>query len=77
MEQVHSNKPLSIALEEIARGKIVVQTVGDARRAAEELLGQEGEAEGGEAQILSLDTDGEDAEAADEAIESVEPPEET
>ncbi|HVL99272.1 MAG TPA: DNA-directed RNA polymerase subunit omega [Egibacteraceae bacterium] len=57
VEQVDSNKPLSIALEEIAAGKIVVQMVGDARQTAEELLGG---AEAGEAQILSLDTEGED-----------------
>jgi DNA-directed RNA polymerase subunit omega len=42
VEQVDSNKPLSIALEEIAQEKIVVQHAGDARRAAEELLGLEG-----------------------------------
>lgn len=39
VEQVDSNKPLSIALEEVAAGKIVAQYPGDARRAAEELLG--------------------------------------
>jgi DNA-directed RNA polymerase subunit omega len=43
VEQVDSNKPLSIALEEIAQAKIVVQHVSDARRSAEELLGGEGE----------------------------------
>jgi DNA-directed RNA polymerase subunit omega len=41
VEQVDSNKPLSIALEEIAAGKIVPQYPGDARRVAEELLGGE------------------------------------
>lgn len=39
VEQVDSNKPLSIALEEIAEEKIVPQYAGDVRRAAEELLG--------------------------------------
>ena len=39
VEQVDSNKPLSIALEEIAAEKIVAQYPGDARRVAEELLG--------------------------------------
>lgn len=58
VEQVDSNKPLSIALEEISAGKIVVQTVGDARQTAAEMLG--GDQEPGEAQVLSLDTDGED-----------------
>jgi DNA-directed RNA polymerase subunit omega len=38
VDQVDSNKPLSIALEEIAREKIVVQYPGDALRAAEEML---------------------------------------
>ena len=46
-----SNKPLSIALEEIAQEKIVVQYPGDARRVAQELLGPEDEAD---AEILSL-----------------------
>jgi DNA-directed RNA polymerase subunit omega len=41
VEQVDSNKPLSIALEEVAQAKIVVQKVTDARRTAEELLGSE------------------------------------
>ena len=45
MDQVDSNKPLSIALEEIAAQKIVPQYPGDARRQAEELLGGEGEGE--------------------------------
>jgi DNA-directed RNA polymerase subunit omega len=39
VEQVDSNKPLSIALEEIAREKIVVQYPGDAQRVAEAMLG--------------------------------------
>jgi DNA-directed RNA polymerase subunit omega len=41
VEHVDSNKPLSIALEEIAESKIIVSYPGDARRAAEELLGSE------------------------------------
>ncbi|MPZ87433.1 MAG: DNA-directed RNA polymerase subunit omega [Nitriliruptorales bacterium] len=41
VEQVDSNKPLSIALEEIAAEKIVPSYPGDARRTAEELLGGE------------------------------------
>jgi DNA-directed RNA polymerase subunit omega len=45
VDQVDSNKPLSIALEEIAAQKIVPQYPGDARRQAEELLGGEGEDE--------------------------------
>lgn len=62
-----SNKPLSIALAEIAAGKIVVQSAQDARRMAEELLSAElgGEAEQGgepEAEVYPLETDGEDAE---------------
>jgi DNA-directed RNA polymerase subunit omega len=52
VEQVDSNKPLSIALEEIAAEKIVAQYPGDARRVAEELLGnREGETE---AEIYTL-----------------------
>ena len=49
-----SNKPLSIALEEIASEKIVVQYPGDAQRVAEELLGAE---EDTEAEILELSAD--------------------
>ncbi|HSK90274.1 MAG TPA: DNA-directed RNA polymerase subunit omega [Euzebyales bacterium] len=55
VEQVDSNKPLSIALEEIAAEKIVPQYPGDARRVAEELLG--GDEGGADAEIYSL-TDG-------------------
>jgi DNA-directed RNA polymerase subunit omega len=52
VEQVDSNKPLSIALEEIAAEKIVAQYPGDARRVAEELLGRgDGETE---AEIYTL-----------------------
>jgi DNA-directed RNA polymerase subunit omega len=56
VDQVDSNKPLSIALEEIAQEKIVVQYPGDALRAAEEMLAGDGEG-GGEAEVLSLDAD--------------------
>jgi DNA-directed RNA polymerase subunit omega len=59
VEQVDSNKPLSIALEEIAATKIVPQYAGDVRRAAEELLG--GTEDGG-AEIYTL---GEDFGSAD------------
>ena len=45
VEQVDSNKPLSIALEEIAATKIVPQYAGDVRRTAEELLSGDGGAE--------------------------------
>jgi DNA-directed RNA polymerase subunit omega len=39
VENVDSNKPLSIALEEIAQEKIIPQYPGDARAEAEALLG--------------------------------------
>ncbi|HWB73167.1 MAG TPA: DNA-directed RNA polymerase subunit omega [Egibacteraceae bacterium] len=58
VDQVDSNKPLSIALEEIAAEKIVAQYPGDARRAAEHLLGGEPAVEDGAeepgAEILAL-----------------------
>jgi DNA-directed RNA polymerase subunit omega len=57
VEQVDSNKPLSIALEEIAVEKIVAQYPGDARRVAEELLGSEG---GTDAEIFTLTETGGD-----------------
>ncbi len=41
VDQVDSNKPLSIALEEIAADKIVCHYPGDARAEAEALLGAE------------------------------------
>jgi DNA-directed RNA polymerase subunit omega len=41
VENVDSNKPLSIALEEIAQDKIVVQYSGDAKAEAEALLGSD------------------------------------
>jgi DNA-directed RNA polymerase subunit omega len=59
VDQVDSNKPLSIALEEIARDKIVAQYPGDARQVAESLFG-EGEEdepaveEGVEAEIVAF-----------------------
>jgi DNA-directed RNA polymerase subunit omega len=64
VEQVDSNKPLSIALEEIAAGKIVVQTAADARRMAEELLGADlaadsDAADGEDAEVVELGTEGE------------------
>jgi DNA-directed RNA polymerase subunit omega len=52
VEQVDSNKPLSIALEEIAQAKIIAQYPGDALRAAEELLGG---AEDADAEVVALD----------------------
>ena len=52
VEQVDSNKPLSIALEEIAATKIVPQYAGDRRRAAEDLLG--GTEEQGGAEIYAI-----------------------
>ncbi len=65
-----SNKPLSIALEEIAAEKIVVQPPGDVLQVAEELLGSEEAAEG--AEVVALDVEGEEsppaeAELSDEA----------
>jgi DNA-directed RNA polymerase subunit omega len=41
VDHVDSNKPLSIALEEIAAEKIVVQYPGDARAEAESMLGSD------------------------------------
>jgi DNA-directed RNA polymerase subunit omega len=61
VDQVDSNKPLSIALEEIAADKIVPQYPGDARRAAEELFGVSEDLDGGQgAEVVSLDTMGSD-----------------
>ena len=53
VEQVDSNKPLSIALEEIAAEKVVAQYPGDARRVAEELLGADADADA-DAEIFTL-----------------------
>jgi DNA-directed RNA polymerase subunit omega len=68
VEQVDSNKPLSIALEEIAAEKIVVQTATDARRMAEEMLGAELTVDGDDsdedegADVVELTADGDDEE---------------
>ncbi|MEX2618609.1 MAG: DNA-directed RNA polymerase subunit omega [Egibacteraceae bacterium] len=59
VDKVDSNKPLSIALEEIATGKIVVQMVGTARQNAEKAAKESG-SDASDAQVLSLDSDGED-----------------
>lgn len=67
VDRVESNKPLSIALEEVAQGKIVAQEPGDARRVAEQLLGSD-ESDTG-AEVVSLDLEGEGGdEAADAAL---------
>lgn len=58
VDRVESNKPLSIALEEIAQGKIVSQEPGEAMRVAEQLLGGEEE---GDADVVSLDLEGDGA----------------
>ena len=55
VEQVSSNKPLSIALEEIAAKKIVVQYPGDAQRVAAEIMRQQ--QEDADAEILELSAD--------------------
>jgi DNA-directed RNA polymerase subunit omega len=56
VDQVDSNKPLSIALEEIAREKIVVQYPGDALRAAEEMFGANlGDVDDVEAEVVELE----------------------
>ena len=60
-----SNKPLSIALEEIAEEKIVVQQADEARRVAEELLGAVEADEG--AEIVELDAA--EADAAEAPVE--------
>ncbi len=59
VDSVESNKPLSIALEEIAQDKVVAVYPGDARAEAEALLGGlDATADPGEARILSLSDDG-------------------
>ncbi|CAN5880598.1 hypothetical protein BH23ACT8_BH23ACT8_07790 [soil metagenome] len=64
VDQVDSNKPLSIALEEIAAAKIVPQYPGDAERVAADLLGSDaavlgevetGDTEPSEAQVVPLE----------------------
>ncbi|MBA2528889.1 MAG: DNA-directed RNA polymerase subunit omega [Euzebyales bacterium] len=61
VDQVDSNKPLSIALEEIAAEKIVAQFPGDARAEAEALLGgdlaDEYDAAEGGGEVVSLSTE--------------------
>jgi DNA-directed RNA polymerase subunit omega len=57
VEQVDSNKPLSIALEEIAAEKIVPQYPGDAQRLAEEMLGADVAAAQDGAEVVELATD--------------------
>jgi len=61
VEQVDSNKPLSIAMEEIAQDKIVVQRPDEARAAAAEAFTDD---EGGEVVTLPQ---GEDAILDDDA----------
>ena len=60
VDNVDSNKPLSIALEEIAQEKIVVQYPGD-RSDAEALLGDDVAAEQAAALEVVPDADGEGA----------------
>ena len=54
VESVDSNKPLSIAMEEIAQNKIVVSRVDDVRAQAEAMLGAELAAEAGEGDVVAL-----------------------
>lgn len=68
VDRVESNKPLSIALEEIAQGKIVAQEPGEAMRVAEQLLGGDEGDTGAEVVSLDLDGDGGEDEAADTAL---------
>ncbi len=64
VEQVDSNKPLSIALEEIASGKIVMSFPGDARQVAEDLLSAHSD-EAHDAEVVSLPGDGQDGGAGE------------
>ena len=48
VESVDSNKPLSIAMEEIAQNKIVVQSTEDARAEMEAMLGADLSADAGD-----------------------------
>jgi DNA-directed RNA polymerase subunit omega len=69
VDQVDSNKPLSIALEEIARDKIVAQQPGDARQVAESLFGEGEDADPGvedsaDAEIVAFGGEALDAEAS-------------
>jgi DNA-directed RNA polymerase subunit omega len=55
VDQVDSNKPLSIALEEIAREKIVPHYPGDAAQAAADLLAASAaDVDGGDAEVVEL-----------------------
>ena len=67
VEQVDSNKPLSIALEEIAQEKIVPQHPGDAQRLAEEMLGSDLAAAQDDAEVVALDGAEDGAAEGDEA----------
>ena len=70
VDDVDSNQPLSIALEEIARQKVVATYAEDARRAAEELLGGEyAEEEAADADIVVL---GSEAPSTDEESSAAE-----
>ena len=60
VEQVDSNKPLSIAMEEIAADKIVVQRADEARARAAAMMAEDGdvvEMPQGEAAILDDEDD--------------------
>jgi DNA-directed RNA polymerase subunit omega len=59
VESVDSNKPLSIALEEIATDKIVVAPQGDTRAQAEAMLGADlqDESDESEAEVVALSGD--------------------
>lgn len=70
VDQVESNKPLSIALEEIALRKIVPQYPGDAQRLAEQMLGGEAPDEpgtSGEADVVALDVTDDEGAGTDES----------
>ena len=60
VESVDSNKPLSIALEEIAENKIVVQNPDDARAQAEALLSSDLDTEQADADVVALSGDADD-----------------
>ncbi|HUH07394.1 MAG TPA: DNA-directed RNA polymerase subunit omega [Egibacteraceae bacterium] len=64
-----SNKPLSIALEEIAAEKIIPQYASDARQAAEELFGSEEDAE---VVALAGESQPDDSAADEDAVDDVE-----
>ena len=60
VDSVDSNKPLSIALEEIAENKIVVQSSDDALAQAEALLGSDLGEEQADADVVALAGDADD-----------------